>query len=169
MKSRDVSLVAMMICISFSSRVVMAVLPNIQLTTVIVIISALVMPMSRAVFIAFGSVILSNIILGMGVYTYWQIITWSAIVVITYLFRGTRLSKNKLYVSIFSGICGMIYGFIISWFGSGFVNIPFLIYYIYGLPMDISHAIGNIVFMYMFYDVFIYLYEKYIEKGEYSL
>lgn len=147
----------------------MAVLPNIQLTTVIVIISALTMPMSRAIFIAFGSVVLSNIILGMGIYTYWQIITWSAIVFITYLFKSTRLSKNKLYVSVFSGICGMIYGFIISWFGSKFVSIPFFAYYIYGLPIDISHAIGNILFMYVFYDVFIGLYEKYIKKGEYLL
>src|SRR5690625_6827159 len=67
-----------------------------------------------AILLAILTTFLSNIMLGMGVWTVWQIISWGLIGVISG-FIGQLFSKiNFFIIVIYSIISGYFYGFVIS-------------------------------------------------------
>src|SRR5690625_6763744 len=99
-----------------------------------------------AILLAILTTFLSNIMLGMGVWTVWQIISWGLIGVISG-FIGQLFSKiNFFIIVIFSIISGYFYGFVIS-LTTYQVTGKFWPYYIAGLPFDTYHAIGNAAFL----------------------
>ncbi len=149
----------MLIALSVVGRVVFTFIPNVQPTTAIIIITSLFLGPIYGVVVAAFSAILSNLVMGMGLWTIGQIIAWGLIGLLSGVLRKYRERIPVLVLAIYAVFCGFLYGFVISvplYLFSG----KFLAYYIAGLPFDMSHAIGNGAFFLILYPILRLLFLK---------
>lgn len=155
-----VTLLALLAALGIVGRAFFVFLPNVQPVTSLIIISGLILGPMSAILLAILTTFLSNIILGMGIWTVWQIISWGLIAVISGLI-GKMFSKIPFYmIIIFAVVCGYFYGFIIS-LTTYQVSGKFWPYYLIGLPFDTNHAIGNAVFITLLYPPIKFLFKRY--------
>lgn len=149
----------MLIALSVVGRIMFTFIPNVQPTTAIIIITSLFLGPIYGVVVAILSAILSNLVMGMGLWTFGQIIAWGTIGLISGVMRKYRDRLPVIVLAIYAVFCGFLYGFVISiplYLFSG----KFLAYYIAGLPFDMSHAIGNGVFFLILYPILRLLFLK---------
>ncbi len=132
----------MLSSLSVAGRIAMAPLPNIQPATFIIIMSTLCLGTSKGVLVAIVSTLASNLVLGHGPWTMFQLMGWVTVAVVTGRIRNTRMSHVGM--SVFAAIMGMVYGMVVSLNGLLYTN-QIVLYYLAGLPYDISHAMGNLV------------------------
>lgn len=160
MNTYKLTLIAILASIAIAGRALLSFIPNVQPATAIIIICGILMGPVAAIIITIVITFLSNMILGMGIWTVWQIISWGIIGILAGLL-GKVYKKIPVYVLAISGaFSGYLYGFIIS-LTTYQVTGKFWPYYVLGLPFDTYHAIGNVVFIVLLYPLLTYLFKKY--------
>lgn len=139
------TLLAMLTTLCYVSRLVFQFLPNVQPVTVILIILTLTLGVADALIVATLSILISNINLGMGVWTIAQIVSFALIIISTGLLIKPLFKKAPFSVMVLYAILtGYIYGFLVSLIQAPFFGIQnFWVYYLSGLPFDTLHALGN--------------------------
>lgn len=145
-QTRRLTVIALMSSLSFVGRMMFSFLPNVQPTTVIIILIVMYMGLYEGMMVATISMLMSNIYLGMGVWTIAQITSYAVIVLFVYLFarKFPDYFESFALVAFFSGL---LYGLIISLVQAPFFGwVSFIPYYLSGLTYDFSHAIGNYFF-----------------------
>ncbi|SFH69971.1 ECF transporter S component [Pisciglobus halotolerans] len=143
-----IALLGLLTALCYVSRVIFQFLPNVQPVTVILIILVLKMTVVDSWIVAILSILISNIQLGMGVWTIAQILSFSILVGITGLLIKPFINQIPFVVMVlYAGLTGYLYGFIISAVQAPFFGIQnFWAYYLAGLPFDTMHALGNAAF-----------------------
>jgi len=155
-----ITLLALLAALAVVGRSVLVFIPNVQPVTALIIICGIILGPGAAVILAILTTFLSNMILGMGIWSIWQIISWSLIGIISGLL-GKFFRKVPLYIIIlFAAFSGYFYGFVIS-LTTYQITGKFWPYYLAGLPFDTNHAIGNVVFIIVLYPMISYLLKKY--------
>lgn len=169
--TKEISIIATLSAFAALTRVPFAALPNIKPTTFLVALSGLVFGPFEGFLVGSTAAFISNIFLGQGPWTPWQMMAWGLVGCLSGL-----IGKGNRQVSAlkFSCIC-FIYGFLFDWFMNlwhilGFVK-PITISsialtFVTGLTFDIMHACGNFVFCYIFYDKLVkvlYRFKKRLE------
>ncbi|QBO37462.1 ECF transporter S component [Periweissella cryptocerci] len=126
-------------------RLIFQFIPNVQPVTDIIILTTLIFGLSNGLLVGVLSIVVSNIILGMGVWTLAQIGAYILIVLLTYFLAKPWFFKAPIIVrACFCAAMGFFYGFVISIIQAPILGINnFLPYYIAGLPFDLMHALGN--------------------------
>ncbi|WP_449536794.1 ECF transporter S component [Ferdinandcohnia sp. Marseille-Q9671] len=156
---KNLTFLSMLIALSVVGRITFTFLPNVQPTTAIIIITSLFLGPVYGMIVAVFSSVLSNLVMGMGLWTFGQIIAWGIIGLLGGVLRVYRDRIPVLILTLFAIFCGFLYGFIISvplYLFSG----KFIAYYLAGLPFDVSHAIGNGVFFLILYPILRLLFLK---------
>jgi len=154
------TLLAILAALGVVGRSLFVFLPNVQPVTAIIIICGIILGPISAFVLSILITFLSNMLLGMGIWTVWQIISWGLIGIISGIL-GKLFKSIPIYVIVAIGfISGYFYGFIIS-LTTYQVTGKFWPYYVLGLPFDTYHAIGNVVFILLLYPVIKYLMKKY--------
>ncbi|MFG6148655.1 ECF transporter S component [Halobacillus sp. B23F22_1] len=164
MKTYKITLIAMLAALAVAGRIAMGHLPNIQPVTAIVILTGFWLGPFAAVIMAFLTTFLSNIILGMGIWSIWQVVSWSVIGMIAGLL-GKYWSTIPLWcLAVYGFFSGIFFGFMISvtMYTAGQ---PFWGYYLAGLPMDVNHAIANTVFIALLSPVLGTLFNRYQKRN----
>lgn len=161
MSTREIAMLSMIIALSVVGRMYFSTIPNVQPTTAIIIITAMILKPSRSVIVAVLSTLITNMMLGMGIWTVWQIIDWSVIGLLSGILGKYHEQININILALYAGFCGILYGFLIS--------LPMIIYagmfwpyYLAGIAFDVWHGIGNIVFFYLLYPILKPLIYKYV-------
>lgn len=155
-----ITLLALLAALAVVGRSLFVFIPNVQPVTAIIITSGLILGPGSAVILAILTTFLSNMILGMGIWSIWQVISWGLIGVISGLI-GKYFKKVPLYFIVpFAAFSGYFYGFVIS-LTTYQITGKFWPYYLAGLPFDTNHAIGNVVFIIVLYPMISYLLKKY--------
>lgn len=162
--TKHLTLLTMLTSVSVIGRVYVSFLPNIQPTTAIIVITSLAFGPSYGFLVAVLSAILSNLYLGMGTWTIGQIIAWGLIGILAGLLRKFLLKRSVLIVSIFSALCGLLFGLIMSIWSSVLTSFSFIPYYLAGLPFDLNHAVSNFICYFMLAPILIPLIKKQISK-----
>lgn len=163
MNTYKITLLALLAALAVVGRSVFVFIPNVQPVTAIIIVCGLILGPGAAFLLALLITFLSNMLLGTGVWTIWQIISWGLIGVMSGLI-GKYVKKVPLYLIIlFAVFSGYFYGFIISLTTYQFTG-KFWPYYIAGLPFDTNHAISNVVFIIVLYPMISYLLKKYTKN-----
>ncbi|WP_042223559.1 DUF6580 family putative transport protein [Oceanobacillus manasiensis] len=163
MTSYKLTLLASIASLAVLGRYVFAFLPNVQPVTALIILCGFMLGPASAVLLAIIVTFVSNMLLGMGIWTIWQLISWVLIGVISGLLRK-QLSKAPLFlIAIYAAFCGYFYGLVIS-LTNYQISGHFWPYYLAGLPFDTQHAIGNAIFIMLFYPIFHYLFKQYESK-----
>jgi len=127
-------------------RVVMTPLPNIQPVTVAALIIGAQLGARRGVAFAVLVTMISNFIIGDGIWTLYQAIGWSVVAIIgssSKLIVDGQLQLNKTFG--YAVICAFIFDIIVSLSVLGTVSLSgFMIYLVNGIPYDLLHAVGNL-------------------------
>jgi len=155
-----ITLLALLAALAVVGRSLFVFIPNVQPVTAIIITCGLILGPGAAVILAILTTFLSNMILGMGIWSIWQVISWGLIGLISGLV-GKFFKKVPLYFIVpFAAFSGYFYGFVIS-LTTYQITGKFWPYYLAGLPFDTNHAIGNVVFIIVLYPMISYLLKKY--------
>lgn len=161
-----ITLLAFLTALCQVSRQLLQFLPNVQPVTVILIILTLTLGISDALIVAVLSILLSNMTLGMGVWTIAQIVSFFVVVLVTGLVIKPMFKKVPFALMVFyAGFTGYLYGFIISLIQAPFFGIQnFWVYYASGIPFDTMHAVGNIGFYLILAPILFPLLKKFLNK-----
>ena len=161
-----ISLLAMLTALVTVGRLAFAlpVLPNIQPMTALLLIITLNIGVIDSLVVAVLSMLLTNMVLGMGPWTIFQIISFAVVILTTGLlkyFYDYGSFMNRFVFSIWALGTGFIYGFIISVFSFYLYGMSnFLVYYLNGLPFDFLHAVGNFVFFFLLEPILVPIIQK---------
>lgn len=152
--ARRIVRLALTIGIAVIGRVLFQPLPNIQPVTVIIMLVTLYLGLMDGLMVAVGSILVSNIFMGMGPWTIGQVISFSIVVLLTYLLLKPIYARKspyrKYYGVITAFLMGLIYGLIISLWSVWLYKINhFWVYYLQGLSFDLMHAMGNGAFYFV--------------------
>ncbi|OPA24275.1 ECF transporter S component [Bacillus cereus] len=148
---KSIVLISMLVCLTVVGRMIFTFIPNIQPVTTLIIIITLLLGIRFGVAVSVLSIFLSNLVLGMGLWTIPQIIGYLVIALITgFIIRPIFDKISHVILSMYAAVMGLLYGFILS-----ICQIPiygmkyFWMYYVTGILFDIYHAIGNFVFYFI--------------------
>lgn len=169
--TKEIALIATLSTFAAVARAAFAALPNIKPTTFIVAISGYVFGPYEGFLIGSTAGFISNIFLGQGPWTPWQMFSWGLIGAISG-FLGKR--NKRVSAEIFSVIC-FIYGFLFNWIMNlwhvlGFIKPISLktiaLAYLSGLTFDIMHAASSFIFCIIFYDSFLKVLKRFKRRLE---
>ncbi|MBM7598329.1 energy-coupling factor transport system substrate-specific component [Virgibacillus halotolerans] len=163
MNTYKLTLLALLAAMAVVGRSVFAFLPNVQPVTSIIIICGLFLGPFSAIILAILTTFLSNMLLGMGIWTIWQVISWGIIGLISGLLGMIPRKIPIFLIVLFAIFSGYFYGFIIS-LTTYQITGKFWPYYLAGLPFDTNHAIGNAVFIILLYPIISHFLKKYANK-----
>ncbi|GAB3791727.1 ECF transporter S component [Virgibacillus kimchii] len=167
MNTYKLTLLALMASLAVVGRFAFSFMPSIQPVTAIIIICGLILGPVAAVFLTLLTTFLSNILLGMGIWTIWQVVSWTLIGLISGLMGRAGFTVTMPIMLVYAIFCGYFYGFIIS-LTTYQITGKFLPYYLMGLPFDTHHAIGNAVFILLLYPVIKYFLKNY-SNGRFTI
>lgn len=151
--TQKIAFIAIMSAFCAIGRLGMLALPNVQPITVVVIWITLELGWGYGVSISILSILISNLLISMGPWTLYQMVSFALVCVCALLLRPLWRKRKQfprlawILFPIFAGLMGYLYGFIISLFWVfSMPGLNFWIYYLNGVLFDTYHAIGNVVF-----------------------
>tara|TARA_B100000900_G_scaffold112983_1_gene94510 strand:+ start:8613 stop:9272 length:660 start_codon:yes stop_codon:yes gene_type:complete len=130
-------------------RILMVPLPNVQPVTVAALLVGAQLGAKRGIAFAILVTMITNFIIGNGIWTLYQALGWSLVAVIganyNLVLNGKINYKRVFYTSVFTAF---MFDFIVSLSvidGSTSLS-QFMIYLANGIPYDLMHALGNLIF-----------------------
>ncbi len=168
-KAREIIPIAVMCAVASVGRVIFNFIPQVQPVTVIVIIMGACFGKQAGFMTGALSALVSNMILGQGFWTPFQMLAWGVVGLIGGILADVKLSKNMVVMCIYAFVSALIYGLITDFWTIAFMageNLTWgivLSVYSAGLVFNIIHGIGNVVFMIVLYKM---LVEKFDRIGE---
>ncbi len=155
LKPEEVILIALLAAIAAVSRVPFAPLPSVQPTSFVIIMAALVFGAEVGFLVGSIAAIVSNLFLGQGPWTPWQMFSWGMIGYTAGLLKDTAFMKSLLGKNIFGFIWGFLFGWIMNlWFLIGFLKEltwqAFVGAYLASFYFDLAHALSNVFFITVF-------------------
>lgn len=154
-RSREVVILAMLAALAAVSRVPFAGLPSVQPTSFVIIITGLVFGAESGFLVGAVAAIVSNIFMGQGPWTPWQMFAWGMIGMSAGLLRNTWWMSRIWGKLIFGFIWGYLFGWIMNlWIiTSNIENFSwkFLIgIYVNSFSHDLAHSLSNVFFLAIF-------------------
>jgi len=157
------TVLALLAAVAIAGRNIFVFLPNVQPVTAIIITAGIQFGAMASVLLSLVIVLVSNTLLGMGVWSIWQIVCWGIIGIMS-AFLQKPLKKFGLYAIVpYAIFTGYLYGLLIS-IPTYQVTGNFWPYYLAGLPFDTYHALGNGAFMLVLYPILASLMKKYGDR-----
>jgi energy-coupling factor transport system substrate-specific component len=164
--AREITAVASLGALSAAGRVVFAPIPSVQPSTVIVILSGWVLGPGAGFAVGATTALVSNVFLGQGPWTIWQMLSWAVIGVGAGLLGKMGVKRPARWVLVYSAVCGLAFGWAMdAWFWLSFVYphtlVTLLASAASSLPFDALHAGGNVVFSVLFAERGLVLLERF--------
>lgn len=152
---REVVILAMLAAIAAIGRVPFASLPSVQPTSFIIIMTGLVFGAESGFIVGAVAAIVSNIFLGQGPWTPWQMFAWGAMGMSAGLLRHIWWMKKQWGLCIF----GFVWGYLFGWFMNMWIIVSnlasfsweyFIGIYITSIYFDLAHGLSNVFFIAVF-------------------
>ncbi len=170
--ARVVGVVAVLAALAVVGRLAFAAIPNVKPTTDIVLFAGYALGSVPGFAVGAIGAIASNVFLGQGPWTVWQMAAWGACGigggVLAWATRGHELSRLQLAIAC--GIAGLAFGAFMDVYQWTLAARQDLATYIAisgtSLPYNIAHAIGNVVFCLLIGPVFVRSLRRYRRRFE---
>ncbi|MEY8350986.1 ECF transporter S component [Bacillus cereus] len=167
--SREIVIVAVLAAIAAVSRVPFSLMPSVQPTSFVIIVSAIVFGSETGFMVGATAALVSNIFLGQGPWTPWQMFAWGMIGFTAGLLRNTWLMRKMWGRIIYGFIVGFIFGWIMNLWGilgflEGLTWKDFIAYYIASFYFDFAHALSNVIFLVVFSSSWIRILMRFKKK-----
>ncbi|RJQ52287.1 MAG: ECF transporter S component [Actinobacteria bacterium] len=151
LSSKEIAVVATLGALSSAGRVAFAAVPSVQPSTVLVILSGYVFGPGPGFLVGATTALVSNLFLGQGPWTVWQMLSWGAIGALAGLLgRVVPVPRTSVLVA-FSFAAGLGFSWLMNaWFWLSFVSprtpATLAATFAAGLWFDMLHAVGNALF-----------------------
>lgn len=165
MSVRKITLVALLASLSIVLRYAFGPFPNIKPITAIFLVTCMQVGLLESVLVASLTMLVTGFLMGFGPWIFWQIGTYALVLLVwKYLILPlTNLLPRKaaLWIqTIFAGLMGMLYGFVISIFSAVFYGSVFWPYWLNGLSYDSLHALSTVLFYPIILSIFRRFYHE---------
>lgn len=162
-KTNRLTLISCLAALAVVGRVGLRFIPNVQPVTAIIILSGYFLGPGSAILLAVVSTYISNLLLGMGIWTIWQIVAWVMIAGLAGIIKALKIAKPLFLLIILGCLAGFIYGLFFS-IVNYLVTGSFWPYYFAGLPFDLTHAISNVIFILILYKPVQFIFKQKVIK-----
>lgn len=151
----ELLLLAILIALAAVSRVPFVAIPSVQPMTFVIIASALVLGAERGFMIGALAALASNMLLGQGPWTPWQMFCWGMIGCVAGWLKDTRFMRSTWGRLLFGLVAGLLFGWVMNLTRIVTMMAEFsreLLYATYAasLAFDVLHALSNVAFMLLF-------------------
>lgn len=172
LEAREIVLLAILAAIASVGRIPFASIPSVQPTTFIIMMSGLVFGAESGFMIGLVAALASNMILGQGPWTPWQMAAWGLVGLTSGLLRNTVILKYKWGRILFAIVWGYLFGWIMNLWGllaAAGSGVPldlkaFLTYFGASALFDTMHAVSNVFFLLVFGDVWFKVMNRFKRK-----
>lgn len=139
---KDIVICGLFAAVLLVTQVALAVLPNIELVSLLIIVYTLVFG-KKTIPIIYIFALLEGLLYGFGIWWVMYLYVWTILYFIVRLFRQ---SESSLFWGVVGGFFGLSYGILCS--------IPYVVaggigaglaWWIRGIPYDLIHGAGNFV------------------------
>ncbi|MDT2595528.1 hypothetical protein P7D52_02990 [Enterococcus dongliensis] len=157
------ALYALLTAVCVVGRLLTSLIPNVQPITAILLIVTLNIGVLPALLIGSLSIVITNLYLGMGIWTIAQIFSFAIIILLMgALKKWTPLKSFLLGEVVVSFLLSLLYGLLVSLMLAPFWGIKqFLPYYLAGVSFDVMHGIGTAVFYMLLNKPLIKIFQRY--------
>jgi energy-coupling factor transport system substrate-specific component len=170
--ARVVGVVAVLAALAVVGRLAFAAIPNVKPTTDIVLFAGYALGAAPGFAVGAISAIASNVFLGQGPWTVWQMAAWGGVgiggALLAWGTRGRELGRVEL--AIYCGIAGFAFGALMDvyqWTLAARQDLStYLAISATSLPYNIAHAMGNVVFCLLIGPVFVRSLRRYRRRFE---
>lgn len=164
---REMVLVALFAALAAISRLPFAGIPSVQPMSAIIILSAFVFGPNLGFMVGAVGALASNMLLGQGPWTPWQMFAWGMMGYTMGLLSGKNIKPITLAVLGF--MYGIIFGWIMNlWFLLGYIRpltfTSIIPVYMTSLFMDIAHGISNLVLILLLYKPWMRMFKRISQK-----
>lgn len=169
---KELVLLAVLAAIAAVGRIPFASIPSVQPTTFVIMMSGIVFGAESGFMIGAVAALASNMIIGQGPWTPWQMVAWGLVGLTAGVMKNTwfiRTKGGRLLV-------GIVWGFLFGWIMNiwGFLAIvqsgspinlsAFLVYIASSAIFDSMHAVSNVVLLLLFGDIWIKILTRFKRK-----
>lgn len=161
--------VAVLVALAVAGRVPLAAIPSVQAASFIIIMGGVFLGPDLGFITGSTTAIISNMFLGQGPWTPWQMLAWGLMGLTAGLIGKTKLSEKVIPMAIFGGIWGFVFGWIMDlWFALAYVNPltvkSFFLAFASSAAFDLNHALANIVLIVLLYKPWRKIFTRLINK-----
>lgn len=171
-EARELVLLAVLAAIAAVGRIPFASIPSVQPTTFVIMMSGLVFGAESGFMIGVIAALASNMILGQGPWTPWQMVAWGLVGLTAGLLNQSRFMSNLKGKILFCIIWGFLFGWIMNlWSLLAFtqsgeaLNVKSIITFLAGSVLfDFFHSISNVIFLVLFGESWIKILTRFKRK-----
>jgi len=170
--ARVVGLVAVLAALAVVGRLAFAAIPNVKPTTDIVLFAGYALGGVPGFAVGAISAVASNVFLGQGPWTAWQMAAWGGVgiggALLARATRGRELGRVELAIAC--GLAGLAFGAFMDVYQWTFAARQDLATYLAiagtSLPYNLAHAFGNVAFCLLIGPVFVRSLRRYRRRFE---
>lgn len=170
--SKEITLIAIYSAFTAVARIPFVALPNVQPCSFLIFSAGIAFGPLIGFMIGANTAVISNMFLGQGPWTIYQIIAWGLIGIVGGLFHNLRkklfIRRNLYLMASIGFVLGFIYGAIMNvW--SWMLNPPltllsFLVLYTSSFFFDLAHALSNFLFILYFGERVVNILNRYHDR-----
>lgn len=154
LKGRELVILAVLASVAALSRIPFASLPSVQPTTFVIITTGYVFGGESGFVVGSLAALVSNLFLGEGPWTPWQMYAWGMIGGLAGLCRSFKWFQTRLGRCLFGFVTGYLFGWIMNLWEviSLHMTNQKAILALYGASFyfDTAHALSNVLFLALF-------------------
>lgn len=156
MGTRLLVFLAVIVALGVLGRVPLAAIPNVQLTSFVVLVSSVSLGPELGFVSGSTMALVSNLFLGQGPWTPWQMLAWGVMGLLTGLFRKSTLKDQLWWMVIWGALWGLWFGWILDlWYALAYVHplrpASFFLSFASSFPFDALHAATNAISILVLY------------------
>lgn len=171
-EARELVILAVLASIAAVGRIPFASIPSVQPTTFVIMIAGFVFGAESGFIIGAVAALASNMVLGQGPWTPWQMVAWGLVGLTAGMLRNTRLMKWNSGRIVFGAVWGYLFGWIMNVWGflalTQTGNPPTLasvfLYFAASASFDSMHAASNVFFLLVFGNIWIKILTRFKRK-----
>jgi energy-coupling factor transport system substrate-specific component len=166
---RELVMLAVLAAIAAVSRVPFASIPSVQPTTFVIIVTGIAFGAESGFVVGALAALVSNLFLGQGPWTPWQMYAWGMIGLSAGLLRNTWMMKRSYGRIMFGFMTGILFGWVMNlWYfvslGEQVELATIMTYYGASLYFDLAHALSNVFFLLIFASSWIKILQRFRKK-----
>lgn len=151
-RPRDLAPIAVMSALAALGRALFMAVPSFKPTSAIVIITGMQFGPQAGFLTGALSALASNMFLGQGPWTPWQMYAWGMIGFLAGILEKRRMFQKRWRLYVFGMLCGVLFGWFLNLqYIASYVNPvnlkAILLAYAAGFWMDITHGAATVIFL----------------------
>jgi energy-coupling factor transport system substrate-specific component len=171
-EARELVLLAVLAAIAAVGRIPFASIPSVQPTTFVIMMSGFVFGAESGFMIGAVAALASNMILGQGPWTPWQMLAWGLVGLTAGLFNKNKWLSKKWGKILFGLLWGFLFGWIMNIWSiltitstETALTLKMIYTYLAGSALfDLMHSISNVFFILFFGEAWIKILSRFKSK-----